>query len=401
MIEAALSSDPISRETVSGAIGFRVVDSPREQALDEFVALAAKLCDSRASFIALLDQEHLSLKACFGLQSSMLGPILPLLVRTLDQNAIDIRSTPDEPEMKFCASIPLLSNHGECLGILSVVDDKVRDLNGEQRISLGTIARLVAHFIEKNGAWQQESDRIKILESEKHTRERFIVNLCHDLRTPLTTISTAGQLILKRVEKVNPEFIQAAGSLLRAVTRADRMLTDLLDANKIHSGQMIPLRFEEFDLAQMIGPVLEDLRNTYGNRFKLVCGPDNSVFLGIWDPCALRRVIENLIANAIKYGDPQQVVTVTLVKEAAQVKLSVHNHGKVMRRVETESILSGKCRAGPLTQSWGLGLLIVQDVIKGHGGVMQLESEPGAGTLFTAILPTGGRGPRGEGHGEG
>jgi signal transduction histidine kinase len=111
--------------------------------------------------------------------------------------------------------------------------------------------------------------------------------------------------------------------------------------------------------------------------------------LGNWNESALRRVVENLASNAIKYGKPQTPVTISLTEDGSSATLSVHNQGDPMAK-EDLSILFQQYRRAKSAEhkiGWGLGLTVVKGVTEAHHGTVEVVSEAGKGTTFSVKLP--------------
>ena len=188
-----------------------------------------------------------------------------------------------------------------------------RDLEGKIRAWYGT-----------NTDIHEQKEAQKRLEDERELRERFVAALTHDLRTPLTAAKISAQLI-GRGTFDEAKIQKLAGRIAHNMDRADDMIRDLLDAGRIKSGEKIALDVSEGNLNDLTREVLEDLSSVHGDRF--VMRAANPAIHGFWDFSAIRRVLENLLGNAIKYGFSSAPVTIELAQESDVVKISVHNQG--------------------------------------------------------------------------
>ena len=105
----------------------------------------------------------------------------------------------------------------------------------------------------------------------------------------------------------------------------------------------------------------------------------------------MRRILENLASNAVKYGSPTDPITVTLMKTSREVQISVHNHGYAIPPEEREHVFDSFSRAARpergATKGWGLGLAVVKGLTEAHGGTVRVDSVDGAGTTFKVDLP--------------
>jgi signal transduction histidine kinase len=116
---------------------------------------------------------------------------------------------------------------------------------------------------------------------------------------------------------------------------------------------------------------------------------------GWWDRGALKRAVENLISNAIKYGCPHTPVTVRTDEVHERLMLSVHNEGDPIPADEQECIFQMYRRAesakNSVKQGWGIGLPYVRAVAESHGGSIGVDSGAGRGTTFIIDIPLDGR----------
>ena len=251
------------------------------------------------------------------------------------------------------------------------------------------IAEAGAEFARIQSFNQQKY--VENLEMERELRETFVSTMTHDLRNPLSAAQTAAQLILRHPDQVGTVQTFAA-RIVDTVKRADLMIRDLLDANRIQAGQHLPLHVEEVDLRQLAKTALDELSTIHGNRFFLeASGP----ILGFWCPEGLRRSIENLANNAVKYGYPDEPISVGLQQNAETTLIRVHNRGQTLS-AEDRSLLFkkfGRTQAAQTSgkRGWGLGLTIVKGVAETHHGSVRVDSEIEAGTTFTIELPNDAR----------
>jgi signal transduction histidine kinase len=233
------------------------------------------------------------------------------------------------------------------------------------------------------------------LELERDLRERFVATLTHDLRTPITSAKLSVQLILRKV--AGQESVEnLAGRSIHALDRANDMIQDLLDANLIRAGERLPLELSEFNLTQLISDTLDELRTLYGDRIELIADGE---ITGFWSRNGLRRVLENLVNNAVKYGAHASPIRVFLLKQQArqqeQVKLSVHNEGVPIPKDQQTRLFLPFQRIRLVQKvaqkGWGLGLTLVKGIAEAHGGKVELKSDTESGTLFSVVLPIDAR----------
>ncbi|WNG26502.1 GAF domain-containing protein [Cystobacter fuscus] len=247
---------------------------------------------------------------------------------------------------------------------------------------------LLARSLSSEQVAREEAETILTqLRVERELRERFVSALSHDLRTPLTAAKMSAQLI-PRQPNLPDKVYSLAARVRHNIDRADQMITDLLDANRIRAGQGLPIELAPCDLWQVVSDTLEELSTIHGERF-LLRGEERLV--GDWDARALRRLIENLCGNAIKYGDPMEQVTVSLKQDGDLAELAVHNWGNPIPADEREHLFLYLSRAKSAESSgkkgWGIGLTLVRGVTEAHGGSVHVESSQETGTTFLVRLP--------------
>lgn len=233
-------------------------------------------------------------------------------------------------------------------------------------------------FIKKN---------VRDLAEEKDLRERFVAALSHDLRTPLTSSKMSAQMII-RMPDTSEKIGLLATRIVSSMERADTMIRDLLDADKIKAGEKLPLNIEECNLNSLVGKIVEELTILHGDRFTVKASDQ---IQGQWDQTAIRRIIENLASNAIKYGSTTSKVTIGLKQLDKLVEISVHNTGLTIPHEDQKNIFGHYQRtlgaAGVSEVGWGIGLALVRALTEAHKGRVSVKSTDQDGTVFSIILP--------------
>lgn len=230
------------------------------------------------------------------------------------------------------------------------------------------------------------------LKEERELREKFVTSLSHDLRTPLSIAKISTQ-ILQRKEP-SPDLVKTiTNKIVMNMERADRMIRDLLDANRIKAGVGIPLSVQECVLELIVAYVISDLEELYGKRF--VIKNSASEVAGFWDQNAIHRIIENLVSNAIKYGSTEHPVTISLDKINDRIEIAIHNFGNPISSEDIKNLFSPYRRTEYALASgqkgWGIGLAMVKGLAEAHGGSLSLTSSLEAGTTFVVNLPIDAR----------
>lgn len=229
-------------------------------------------------------------------------------------------------------------------------------------------------------------ETVKELERERELRNQFVATLTHDLRNPLTVAKMNAQIMNKKASDIDAVHLSAT-RIVDALNRADTMIRDLLDASRIRAGELLPLKFEPSQLNLIVAETVEDLSSVHGDRFKIEA---NSKIEGNWNQESIKRILENLCNNAIKYGDAHSPITVFLSEEKDFALIKVHNYGQHIPPLELRELFTPfkrteKAEKG-VQKGWGLGLTLVKGLSESHGGSVAVESEEGKGTTFCVRL---------------
>jgi signal transduction histidine kinase len=227
------------------------------------------------------------------------------------------------------------------------------------------------------------------LNRERLIRDQFIATLTHDLRSPLTAARMAAQLIGRKPEDTE-HVARLCARILSSVTRVDEMIQDLLDASRIRAGEPLRVNPARIDLEEVVRQTVDELIAVHGDR---ICLQSPGILPGGWDSSGIKRLLENLIQNAVKYGTPDGPITVSLVPSGAEVRLDVHNEGVPIPQAAQATlfepfrrVLSDSKQSKP---GWGLGLTVVRGVAEAHRGRASVRSDS-SGTTFSVHLPLTG-----------
>ncbi len=216
--------------------------------------------------------------------------------------------------------------------------------------------------------------------------------MVHDLRAPLTAISSNFKILSTRGDDLPPEMRQRFVANTRlAIDRMTTLLDDMLAVSKIESDEL-PLRLENVSAADFLRGHLEAFEGqAYESEIRCVldCPPDLSAR---FDPSLMGRVIENLISNAFKYTPKGGVIQVAASAEGRGVRFSIRDNGsgisdEYKQRI-FEKYFQAPDHAGQRSrQGTGLGLTFCRLVVEAHGGRIWVEDAEGGGSNFMIWLP--------------
>lgn len=209
----------------------------------------------------------------------------------------------------------------------------------------------------------------------------------HDLRTPLTVVTTSTAFVLRDPD-LPERHARALGRVAAAADRMALLIDDLLDYSRARLGEGIPTSPRPADLDPICRAAMEELRALHPTRaIGYDPGTDGA---GEWDPDRLRQVVTNLLGNALRYSPPGAAIGIGWRSEPGRKLLWVHNDGPPIDPGLLERIWEPfkRGRPSPAARSGvGLGLYIVREIVRAHGGSVAVRSDAASGTRFTVSLP--------------
>jgi nitrogen-specific signal transduction histidine kinase len=232
----------------------------------------------------------------------------------------------------------------------------------------------------------------RMLEANR-LKSEFLANMSHELRTPLNAIIGFAELMHKgRVGPVSSEHQEYLGDILTSSRHLLRLINDVLDLAKVESGKM-EFRPEVVDVGKLIGEVRDILRGLAASkRLQLETSLPPDLGPVTADPARLKQVLYNYLSNAIKFTPEGGRVTLSAspagpdlfrveVRDTG-IGVSPENLGKLF--VEFQQL---DASAAKKYQGTGLGLALTKRIVEAQGGRVEVQSVPGRGSTFAAILP--------------
>jgi signal transduction histidine kinase len=386
-----LNPDRLSAIELTG-----LMDSEKDLAFNRLADLAAKLLEVPLTIISLVGEEKQFFVAAHGLppayEESRTVPISDSICRyTLNRQTIIAADASADPLLKHhptigpwgigaFMAIPMQLENGHVLGAFCAVDIKPRPWL-EQDILI--LQELTASVMTEINLRMQ----IRELKTEKELREKTMIALSHDLRNPLS-IAKMGAEVLGYGETSPEDKENLLSMISKNIDRADQMIQDLLTSSRFRAGESIPLDMTNSDLVEIVRSTVDSLKKVHKKEFHLEIDGEIS---GQWDGDRIRRIIENLAGNAVKYGDPSQRILVSLAIHAEGIEISVNNRGPVIPQAELDNLFalfhrSESAKVGS-QKGWGIGLTVVRGLSQEMGGYVRVESNADHGTTFCVIIP--------------
>lgn len=226
----------------------------------------------------------------------------------------------------------------------------------------------------------------------RQRREDYLAFVAHDLRTPLNAIALAARVLEMLLTKDQPETPQALPmwkALKRNVRHIELLIGRVMEENtSLESEVGIKLQCREFDLWPLVEGLIHDLHpvaETGATRLTNAVPEDFVIYA---DASLIRRVLQNLIANAITYTPRGEVIVgARETGESDKVECFVRDNGAGISPERCQSVFEKEETDPDKTGGLGLGLAIVKTFIEAHSGVVTVESQLGVGSTFRFTLP--------------
>lgn len=218
-------------------------------------------------------------------------------------------------------------------------------------------------------------------------KDEFLAHAAHELRTPLTSIHGFGELLLQMDldAQTQRELLE---TIYRHTEALIKIINELLDLSRLEARGVADLKIEKFDLVAFAVSVVPDLHFDK-DRWPLHIGGETHPRMVLADRSKMRQALLNVLSNAQKYSPQGGPILMNFIDKNQRVGIEVRDHGIGLSARQLERIGQRFWRAdksGNIPGS-GLGVGIVRDILKLHGGHLQIESEHGKGSVFTLWLP--------------
>ena len=290
----------------------------------------------------------------------------------------------------FFAILISLYNTRSITGPISILQKKTKEIS-EGNFNVTTVIQSPPEIAELDHDFKMMGDRLKELDQLKID---FISHVSHEMRTPLTVIKEASSMLLEKTfkdriekqEELSAIIYEECNHLINAVNR-------ILDLSRME-GKMMPYYFEPGDLKQLINKTVSKITPLVERKeIKLKLNFSENIPCVTMDQEKIEQVLENLLANALKYTNDKGVIVIrALIKKnkCQHVEVSVADNGAGIAEKDLNIIFDKfqRIENGKETlRGTGLGLSIAKHIIDSHGGDIWVESTKGMGSIFYFTLP--------------
>lgn len=229
------------------------------------------------------------------------------------------------------------------------------------------------------------TSNLELLETDR-MREALVANVTHDLRTPLTAIKGAADNLLDGIAgAISPDQREYVEIVRDHATRLTGTVNELLHAARLQAGQ-VELQPEPLDVYTIVADVASGLQPLARER-RIQLEVRGGEARAAADREKLRRAVENLVSNALKFTDDEGRVTVEVTPTGDVVEVSVRDTGQGIPADELPRLFERFYRGSTRKPGTGLGLSIARNLVRLHGGDITVASEAGRGCEFRVRLP--------------
>jgi signal transduction histidine kinase len=388
---------PDEKERLQELKSYRIIDTPPEPDFDDLVGLASEICAVPIALVSLLDENRQWFKAITGADVRELPRSISFCGHAiLQEGVMVVEDTLEDPRfadnplvalppnVRFYAGAPLETARGYRLGTLCVIDRAPRKLSDFQGRALTTLSKQVVAQMELRA-------RIKELALIQRQKEDLTSLVVHDLKSPLSSVATNAHY-LAAAPDLSDKRRAAAGDIESAAESMHRMVMNILDISHSEVGGIIPNL-----VGVRLGELVDEVVRHASERFRQeklsvaveVAVTDDRVRA---DRDLLRRVLENLLDNSIKYARAGTVVKVRVGEAHHAVEIRVSDEGpgipEEFRARVFEKYFQLERDAGAHRRvSRGLGLAFCKLAVEAHGGRIWVEENRPQGSCFCIELP--------------
>ena len=288
--------------------------------------------------------------------------------------------------LSYFGALTFAEQLGEPIGALMHAAQEVSAGNLEQKIDedigWGEFKQLIAAF-NKMTSDLQDYQELQLQAQISQMKEQVFRAVAHDLRAPL--LGLQGYLHILQSGKVSEEEKKQYLELMSQAARdLSALLEDVLDVSRVEAGMLAPKK-EEVDVAQLSRQIVETLLPIAQQKNLLLESSVSDITVQA-DPKLLRRVITNLVSNAIKFTE-KGFVRIDANQNEKCYRITVQDSGIGMSAQEIKGLFQKYHQVHSDKPGYGLGLFISRQIAQAHGGTLDVASRPGQGSIFTLTLP--------------
>jgi two-component system NtrC family sensor kinase len=430
-MKAALPANEVAR--LEALYSYNILDSLPEREYQDIVKLASLICEAPIALVSLVDQDRQWFKAKVGMDAVQTERDVAFCAHALHQPdaLMVVPDTSQDPRffdnplvtdglhIGFYAGAPLKTEAGLVLGTLCVIDRMPRILSAAQKAALTALARQVMSQLElRQKIAEVQETQAQLLQAEKMASiGQLAAGVAHEINNPvgfvrsnMNTLSKYAATLFEVIDRSESLLVEgmpdaaAMAAFREAADRADlpylktdmgELITSSLDGlNRVKD---IIRALQDFSHAGEVDWQLADLHAGIESTLKIASSTiaRTAVVIrqyGDLPPVnclvsQINQVLMNLLVNAAQAITANGTITVKTSCDEKWVRIAISDTGKGIQPENLTSIFDPFYTTKPVGYGTGLGLSISYNIIKKHGGRIDVTSTPGIGTTFTVWLP--------------
>ena len=288
-------------------------------------------------------------------------------------------------------------NGNDTAAAITTSDGSVYEFRSRRIYYSGVMMQVLFTMIDvteqiKTELARRESEQLrKNLQAERQlaeARRQLMYTLAHELRTPLATIQTSTDLLELYFDRLTPEKRETRLRYIQEqVKRLNAILHDI-DMAVISDGSSFTINPTSTDLYQMCGKAVEVVQGAYPNPIHFSYDRDGAT--AMLDQRWFQYALTNLLNNAAKYSPNSEPVDLTVGDDTHEIVIEVRDRGIGIPETDQQRLFEPFFRGSNVGTigGTGLGLVIIRNIVRAHGGTLTIDSEMGQGTVATVRLPT-------------
>ena len=276
------------------------------------------------------------------------------------------------------------------VGLLAYLASKETNEIVLNNVFLGQINRDLEEKVRQR---TKELERSNIeLTKANQMKNEFIGIINHELKSPITAVISGIDVIKAHgTEKLDESQNKLLNIMEENGQEMLRLTNDLLDLSKIESGKII-INYEPIPLINMFEEVAQSLKPIWEKKkIKVSTKIDDSITTIFADSIRIKQVIFNLFENAVKFTGEKGQIKIEAKDLGKQIQITIKDSGIGIKKEELENIFNKFAKRQAGFRGTGLGLYIAKSFIEAHNGSIEVESEPGKGSIFKISLPKASR----------
>lgn len=378
---------------------YSILDTLPESDYDNLIRIACQICQTPISFISLIDNDRQWFKSRIGIYDEETPRETAFCNHTI-QSPEDVMIIMDarkddrfsqhkivlEREVIFYAGIPLVSENGQPLGALCVMDTEPHELSDAQIESLRALSRQIIKLMELRRSKILLQETLSSLKLKNEELEHFAYVAAHDIKSPLNNITGLSELLLSTLgDKIQDEDSEVLDAINTSAKKLSKLVEGLLAYSK--NDNILKENISEVKPEE----ISQYIRGLYAMHHEdLEFHLDSGIEAMYVNRIALEQILLNLVSNAIKYNNKEVIhITLSFTETDSHYQVGVKDNGpgipkayqqKIFRAFET---MGSKDRFGD--QGSGIGLATVKKLVHALGGRIDIKSpeEGGAEFIFT------------------